>query len=134
MYPLGQYKSDKTSTRFHVFLILGLLEGICGYAQYLSIGREVEGMTLLVEMPAGASFAVYDAAGECVEFSWVSGRNSACLRELRSLLNIQNRMAVVIVGSRTMAKRCCRPSRASIRRKLGGAAVWSSARLGQGEA
>ena len=55
-------------------------------------------MTLLVEMPAGASFAVYDAAGECVEFSWVSGRNSACLRELRSLLNIQNRMAVVIVA------------------------------------
>lgn len=53
--------------------------GADGYAQYFRIGEELGGRTLLVELPAGASFAVYGGDGGCIEFSWVSGRESAVL-------------------------------------------------------
>ena len=53
--------------------------GAEGYAQYFNIGIEVEGKTLEVDLPPGAAFAVYDAAGECVEYSTISGKSSAVL-------------------------------------------------------
>jgi hypothetical protein len=53
--------------------------GTEGYAQYYNIGAETEDKTLVIDMPPGAAFAVYDAEGECVEFTTVTGNNSAVL-------------------------------------------------------
>lgn len=50
-----------------------------GYAQYYNIGTEVEGKTLAVDLPPAGAFAVYDAEGNCVEFTTVIGNSIAVL-------------------------------------------------------
>lgn len=52
-----------------------------GYAQYLGIGEEVQDKTLVVTIPSGASFAVYDKNGVCITYSTVSGSNTSTLPE-----------------------------------------------------
>ena len=50
-----------------------------GFAQYYTVGAEMEGKTITVAMPEGASYAVYDADDICVNFSVVSHDDSTVL-------------------------------------------------------
>ncbi|ANS76687.1 serine hydrolase [Paenibacillus yonginensis] len=50
-------------------------------ARWFSVPAQAAGKTMTVELPAQAAFAVYDAAGTCVNFSVVSGNNRVELPE-----------------------------------------------------
>ncbi|MDU4698622.1 MAG: serine hydrolase domain-containing protein [Paenibacillus sp.] len=50
-------------------------------ARWYTVPAKAAGKTITVELPAKASFAVYDAAGVCVNFSVVSGNNEVKLPE-----------------------------------------------------
>ncbi|MFR9710315.1 serine hydrolase domain-containing protein [Paenibacillus sp. MB22_1] len=50
-------------------------------ARWFTIPAKAAGKTITVDLPAKASFAVYDAAGACVNFSVASGSNQVKLPE-----------------------------------------------------
>jgi CubicO group peptidase (beta-lactamase class C family) len=50
-------------------------------ARWYTVPAKAAGKTITLELPAKASFAVYDAAGVCVNFSVVSGNNEVKLPE-----------------------------------------------------
>lgn len=57
-------------------------------ARWFSIPAKAAGKTITVNLPAKASFAVYDASGGCVNFSVVSGKNQVKLPENGTLVFI----------------------------------------------
>ncbi len=52
-----------------------------GFAKYFSIDEQMQGKTMVVTVPEGASFAVYDKEGNCINFSIVSKNNTTILPE-----------------------------------------------------
>ncbi|MEB7454572.1 serine hydrolase domain-containing protein [Lysinibacillus sp. fkY74-1] len=50
-----------------------------GHAEWFTIPQAAAGKTMTVELPAKSSFAVYDEAGQCVNFTIVSGNNKVKL-------------------------------------------------------
>jgi len=53
--------------------------GADGFAQYYTVGSEVQGKTLVVTLPKDAAYAVYDEDGVCVNFTTVSNNNTTVL-------------------------------------------------------
>ncbi|MBD8497289.1 serine hydrolase domain-containing protein [Paenibacillus arenosi] len=52
-----------------------------GHAKWFSVPAAAKGKAMSVQMPAHASFAVYDQAGICINYSVVSGNNEVLLPE-----------------------------------------------------
>ncbi|TVX93256.1 serine hydrolase domain-containing protein [Paenibacillus agilis] len=52
-----------------------------GHAKWFSVPAAAEGKVMSVKMPANASFAVYDQAGICINYTEVSGKNEVLLPE-----------------------------------------------------
>ena len=50
-----------------------------GFARYFTIGSDVQGKSLTVNMPNGAAYAVYDDDGQCVNFTTVSKNRTTIL-------------------------------------------------------
>ncbi|UZM97510.1 hypothetical protein OL548_20400 [Lysinibacillus sp. MHQ-1] len=55
-----------------------------GHAEWFTIPQAAAGKTMTVELPAKSSFAVYDEAGQCVNFTIVSGNNKVKLPKKRN--------------------------------------------------
>jgi hypothetical protein len=53
--------------------------GADGFAQYYTVGSEVQGKTMVVTLPKDAAYAVYDEDGVCVNFTTVSNNNTTVL-------------------------------------------------------
>lgn len=70
------YASDMVYVREDSFLDLTSQLGSCvigedGLARYFLVGPGIAGKTLVVDMPAGTAFAVYDTDNNCVHFSTI---------------------------------------------------------------
>ncbi|MGN4124308.1 serine hydrolase domain-containing protein [Lysinibacillus sphaericus] len=52
-----------------------------GYANWFSVPEAAKGKVMTVKMPTKGSFAVYDQAGVCINYSVVSGNNEVLLPE-----------------------------------------------------
>ena len=53
--------------------------GMDGYAKYYRIGANTAGMTMVVKLPDGAAYTVYDENNACVNFTTVSHNNTTIL-------------------------------------------------------
>ncbi|MBK3497101.1 beta-lactamase family protein [Viridibacillus sp. YIM B01967] len=52
-----------------------------GYAKWFSVPTTAKGKVMKVKMPSKGSFAVYDQAGVCINYTVVSGKNEVLLPE-----------------------------------------------------
>ncbi|SFD24134.1 serine hydrolase domain-containing protein [Clostridium uliginosum] len=52
-----------------------------GYAKWYTVSSEMADKTMKVELPINGAFAVYDANGSCVNYSYISGENSISLAD-----------------------------------------------------
>ncbi|MCR8842619.1 beta-lactamase family protein [Paenibacillus sp. SC116] len=52
-----------------------------GHAKWFAVPAAAKGKVMSVKMPANASFAVYDQAGICINYTVVSGKNEVLLPE-----------------------------------------------------
>ncbi len=52
-----------------------------GYANWFSVPEAAKGKVMTVKMPTKGSFAVYDQAGVCINYTVVSGNNEVLLPE-----------------------------------------------------